>query len=163
MVPAMEQSQVPVQSCPDCAAQMPVGARFCPGCGCSMQAVERARGRVGSLKQNVAGGLAYFTILPALFFFFVDPYRRDSFVRFHALQSFLFTMATILIGFALWLAGMALFAIPVIGPLLVVLIDVVAVLAVFFVWVALVVKAFQGENLKLPGLGQFAEQYTGRF
>lgn len=161
MVPAMEQS--PVQSCPECGAQMPVGARFCPGCGRSMQVMARARARVGALKQNVAGGLAYFTVFPALFFFFLNPYRRDVFVRFHALQSFLFSIATIVVGIALWLAGMTLFAIPVVGPLLIVLIDVVVVLAVFFVWLTLVVKALQGEIVKLPGLGQLAERYAGRF
>jgi uncharacterized membrane protein len=162
MVPAMEQNQVPVQSCPDCAAQMPVGARFCPACGRSMQMVERARGRVGALKQNVAAGLAYFAVLPALLFFFKDPYRRDLFIRFHALQSFLFTIAAILIGFALWLAGMALFVIPVLGPLLVVVIVVVTALAVFFLWLTLVIKAFQGVTFKLPALGRLAEHYASR-
>lgn len=164
MVPTMEeQSQASVQFCPDCATQMPVGVRFCPGCGRSTQVVERARERVGTLKQNVAAGLAYFTFLPALFFLFVDPYRKDFFVRFHALQSILFTLAAILIGLVLWLAGMALFAIPVLGPLLVVVIDAVTVLAIFFFWVVLVVKAFQGESFKVPGVGQLVEHYAGRF
>ena len=162
MVPNMEESPVPVQSCPDCATQMPAGVRFCPGCGRSMHVVERARGRVGALKQNIAGGLAYFTVVPALILWFVDPYRKDSFVRFHALQSFLFTIAALLVGLMLWLTGMALFVIPVLGPLLVVVIDVVAALAVFFVWVILVIKAFQGEPFKLPALGYLAEQYSDR-
>jgi uncharacterized membrane protein len=128
-----------------------------------MEVVERARGRVGALKQNVAGGLAYFTVFPAIFFWFVDPYREDSFVRFHALQNFLFTLAAILVGLLLWLLGMVLFAIPVLGPLLVVVIDVLAAFAIFFVWLILVIKSFQGETFELPGLGRLAHRYAGRF
>jgi uncharacterized membrane protein len=78
------------------------------------------------------------------------------------LQSFLFTTAAILIGFALWLAGMALFVIPVLGPLLVVVIVVVTALAVFFLWLTLVIKAFQGVTFKLPALGRLAEHYASR-
>jgi uncharacterized membrane protein len=161
MVPAMDQTQAPVQSCPDCAAQMPAEAKFCPGCGRSMQVVGPATGKVGALSENVAGALAYFTILPAIFFLFVEPYRRDLFVRFHALQSFLFTAATVLLALVLRLASYALFVIPVLGPLLVVLVDVVAALAAIFLWLVLVVKTFQGQTFKVPVLGDFAEHYAG--
>ena len=140
---------------------MPAGAGFCPGCGRSMRIEARAQGRVGALPETVAGGLAYFTFLPALLFLFVEPYRRNFFVRFHALQSFLITVAAILLGLVLKLAGLALFVIPVLGPLLVVVVDVVAALAALFVWLVLVVKALRGETFKIPILGDFAEQYAG--
>jgi uncharacterized membrane protein len=115
---------------------------------------------VGVLPESVAGGLAYFTFLPALFFLFVEPYRRNAFLRFHALQSFLITIAVILLALVLRLSGMALFVIPVLGPLLVVLVDVVVALAAVFVWFVLVVKAFRGETFKIPFLGDFAEHYA---
>jgi uncharacterized membrane protein len=71
-------------------------------------------------------------------------------------------VATILIAFLLWLASLALFAVPVLGPLLVVLVAAVAALAAIFAWLVLVIKAFQGATYKLPLLGEFAEQYAGR-
>jgi len=83
----MDQTQAPVQSCPDCAAQMPAAVRFCPGCGRSMQIIARAQGKVGVLSENVAGALAYFTILPAILFLFLEPYRRNLFIRFQGLYA----------------------------------------------------------------------------
>ena len=65
-----------------------------------------------------------------------------------------------MLAVALKLAGDALFLIPVVGPLLVVLVGVVASLAVLMIWLVLVVKAFQGEMFKLPILGYLAEQHA---
>lgn len=128
-----------------------------------MQVIHRARGNVGILSENVAGALAYFTFIPAVVFLFVEPYRRNLFVRFHAIQCFLFTAAIIVIALFLRLAAYALFVIPVLGPLLVVLVDVVAALAALVLWVVLVIKALQGEAFKVPMLGDFAEHYAGEF
>jgi uncharacterized membrane protein len=162
-VPAMDQTQAPVQCCPDCATQMPGGVRFCPGCGRSMQVITRAQGKVGMLSENLAGALAYFTILPAILFLFVEPYRKNIFVRFHALQCFLYTAAIVLLGVALRLTDYVLFVIPVLGPLLVVVIDAVAALAAILLWCVLVAKAWRGEIFKIPLLGDFAERYAGEF
>jgi uncharacterized membrane protein len=159
----MDQTQAPVQCCPDCATQMPGGVRFCPGCGRSMQVITRAQGKVGMLSENLAGALAYFTILPAILFLFVEPYRKNIFVRFHALQCFLYTAAIVLLGVALRLTDYVLFVIPVLGPLLVVVIDAVAALAAILLWCVLVAKAWRGETFKIPLLGDFAERYAGEF
>jgi uncharacterized membrane protein len=111
----------------------------------------------------MAGTLAYFTFLPAIVFLLVEPYRRSVFTRFHSLQSLFLSAAAILLALVLKLAGLALFAIPVLGPLLVVLVDVVAALAALFVWLVAVVKAFQGETFNIPFLGELAEQYAVSF
>jgi uncharacterized membrane protein len=55
-----------------------------------------------------------------------------------------------------------LFALPVVGPLLVVLVVVVAALAAMFAWLVLLIKAFQGASYKLPLLGEFAQRYARR-
>lgn len=159
----MDQTQAPVQSCPDCAAQMPAGVRFCPGCGRSMQVILHAQGKVGILPENVAGALAYCTILPAILFLVLQPYRKNLFVRFHALQCFLYTAAIVLLGVGLRLANYVLFVIPVLGPLLVVVIDVVVALAAILLWFVLVAKAWRGETFKIPMLGDFAERFAGEF
>jgi uncharacterized membrane protein len=161
MLTAMDQAETQLRSCPHCAAQMPAAAAFCPGCGRPMPATERARGKVGILSENVAGGFAYLTFIPAILFLFLDPYRKNRFVRFHSLQCILLWGAGILLAIALKLAGMLLFIVPVAGPLFVTIMDVLAGLAAIFLWLALVVKALQGEMFKLPWLGEFAEQHAG--
>ena len=151
---------------------MPADAAFCPGCGRPMQTETRtetsvlepktsAEGKVGPLPVNIAGALAYFTFVPAIVFLFVDPYRKNRFVRFHAIQSLLFSGVVIVLGAALWLAGLGVLLIPRLGPLVVAVVDVVVALGAVLLWNVLVVKAFQGEMFKLPVLGDFAEQHSG--
>lgn len=148
-------------SCPFCAASMPATAAFCPGCGIAMTAPERASGKVGLLGENIAGALAYLTFIPAALFLLLKPYRKNHFVRFHSAQCLFLWVAGLLIAVVLKLAGLALFAIPVAGPLFVVLVYILTTLAVLMIWVVLFVKALQGELFRLPLLGAMAEQYAG--
>jgi len=168
---AGDAANVPLTSCPHCAAQMPATAAFCPGCGRPMlgqsilgepmQTEARARGRVGALPENVAGALAYFTFVPAVLFLILEPYNKNRFVRFHSIQCLLLWGASGLFAIALKLASVVLFIIPVLGPLLVWLVSTVVVLAAVVIWAVLVVKGFQGEMFKLPVLGDFAAQQAG--
>ena len=98
---------------------MPDTAAFCPGCGRPMRAVERAQGTVGVLSRRVAGALAY-CIIPPIIFLFVEPYSKDRFVRFHSVQCLALWGTVISLAIVLKLAGLLLFIIPVLGPLLVV-------------------------------------------
>lgn len=149
-------------TCPDCAAQMPADAAFCPGCGRAMRTETGVQGKVGFLPVDLAGALAYFLLVPAIVFLVVEPYRRNSFVRFHSFQSLLLCGAVIVLSGLLRLAGLVVFLIPVLGPLVVALMYVVVALAAVLLWVVVVVKAFQGEMFRLPVLGDFAERYSGR-
>ena len=116
--------------------------------------------KVGIIPENIAGALAYLTFVPALVFLFLDPFRRNRFVRFHALQCLLCWGAAIVLIIALKLAGDLVFLIPTAGPLFVTIIDVLAALATVLVWLVLLVKAIQGEMFRLPLLGGVAEQYA---
>lgn len=145
-------------SCPQCSAQMPDSASFCPGCGRPMQTSERAQAKIGILSENLAGALAYFTFIPATAFLLLEPYSKNRFVRFQCLQCLFLTLICLLLGVALKLASPILFLVPLVGPLFVSLVSIVGVLAALVVWLVLVVKAFQGEVFKLPMLGELAEQ-----
>jgi uncharacterized membrane protein len=117
----------------------------------------RAKGKVGALPENFAGALAYVTFIPAIIFLVVEPYNKNRFVRFHSIQSLLLWAAGIVIAAALKLSGLVLFHVPMLGPLLLVLLWGMVGLAVFFIWLVLVVKALQGETFELPVIGRFAD------
>jgi uncharacterized membrane protein len=145
-------------SCPQCAAQMPDDAAFCPACGRAMPAAARAQGTVGAFPENIAGALAYVTFIPAIIFLLVDPYRTNRFVRFHSLQCLFGYLALFLVGAVLRIAGVVLYIIPVLGHLLIFLVSVVVGLAAFVIWLVLVIKALQGEEFKVPIIGDLAER-----
>lgn len=98
------------------------------------------------MPETLAGALAYF-LLPAIVFLLLEPYKRNRFVRFHSVQCILF----FLLGFAV-----LLFFFAVLSPLLVVLVLLLVGFALFVIWAVLLVKALQGEMLRLPLIGAFA-------
>lgn len=124
-----------------------------------MVPVTRAHGMVGVLPQTLAGALAYF-VLPAIVFLLVEPYKSNRFVRFHSIQCLGMCLVAGGIGSIIRVAGFVLFFIPALGPLLLWLVSIVVILAVFMVWIVLIVKALQGEMFKTPIVGDFAEQQT---
>jgi len=103
------------------------------------------------LSTNAAGTLAYVTIIPAIIFLAVDPYNKNSFVRFHSWQS-------IFLGIAGFAVDMVLTFIPVVGWILL----PVVMLGFLVVWIIAMLKAFKGERFKLPVIGNLAEQQAGQ-
>jgi uncharacterized membrane protein len=111
------------------------------------------------LTDEVAGGLAYFTFIPAIIFLVVAPYNQKASIRFHCWQSILLTAAAIVIDIALAIVlGIIAFIIPwyLIGP-----IWWLIRLAWLIIWLLPVVNAFQGKRFKLPIIGDFAEKQAG--
>ncbi len=127
-----------------------------------MQTEARAQGKIGFFPEPIAGALAYLTFVPAIIFLVLEPYKNNRFVRFHSFQCLLLWAAGILIAIALKLAGLLLFIIPVLGPLLVVLVSSMVAFGAVVIWLVLVVKALQGLMFKLPLLGDFADQQAGQ-
>jgi uncharacterized membrane protein len=102
------------------------------------------------LTGNLAGALAYVTILPAIFFLLFEPYNKNPFVRFHAFQCILLNVACLVLEFALMLIGYALgWASSVILPVCLPLIGL---------WIVLILMAYQGRIFKLPVIGALAER-----
>ena len=139
---------------------MPETAAFCAGCGRPMLSALRVEGKAGIFRENLAGAIAYLTFIPPILFLLLEPYKQNRFVRFHSAQCVLLWVVGLLAAIALKLTTMLLFLIPVVGPLIAVLITVLASLAALLTWFVLVVKALQGEMFKLPVFGDFAERYA---
>ena len=80
--------------CSSCGTQMPAGATVCPACNRSITPVAGTiQTNVGGLTDNVAGALAYVTIIPAIVFLVLEPYKKNRFIRFHSFQCIFFAVA----------------------------------------------------------------------
>ena len=139
---------------------MPQTAAFCPGCGIAMKERVRAKGKIGVFPENIAAALAYLTFIPAVIFLGARPYNRNLFLRFHSVQSLLYSAAVMAAAAVIRIVGFLLGMIPIVGPLLLALVYVLGSLAAILLWGVLFVKALQGEPFKLPVLGDFAEKYS---
>ena len=105
------------------------------------------------LSDNAAGALAYVTIIPAIVFLLVEPYNRNSFVRFHSWQSIMLAIAWFVVEVGLIVLG----RIPGIG-LVDLFIGPLVGLAFFVLWIIVLIQAFTGKWFKIPILGDLAEK-----
>ena len=112
------------------------------------------------IPENIAGVVAYITILPAIVFLFLEPFKRNFFVRFHSFQHLFLWVAGFVIAVVAGILSALLQLIPFMRVLVFPLGGLIT-LAWFFVWVLLVVKAYQHELFKLPIIGDLAEQQAG--
>ena len=143
--------------CVSCGGQVPAGANACPACGRATAAAAGAApatpaGAAG-LTDNMAGALAYVTIIPAIVFLVVEPYNRSRFIRFHSFQCIFAAVAWT----CLWVALSIVAHIPVFGWLTILIWPLIS-LGGFVVWIILVLKAYQNQMFKLPVIGDMAEK-----
>jgi uncharacterized membrane protein len=104
-------------------------------------------GEPTGLTPNMAGGLAYITIIPAIIFLVVAPYNRDQFVRFHSWQSLILGVGSLVVHIVLRL-------IPFFGWIASALFSIL----VLVLWLIAMLKAFQGVEWKIPVIGDLAKQ-----
>lgn len=140
--------------CNMCGTQIPDGATTCANCAARMPSNPASAAIPGQgVTDNVAGMLAYVTIIPAIIFLLIAPYNRNRFIRFHAWQCIFFAIAWT----ALWIVLSFIAHIPFLGWLTVLIWPLVG-LAGFIIWIVLLIKANQGQMYKLPYIGNMAEQ-----
>jgi len=97
------------------------------------------------LPKNTAAALSYVLgWITGIIFLLIE---KDPFVRFHAMQSIITFGILTLLSF-----------VPVIGWILSPLVMIVG----FILWLVLIFKAYQGEEFKLPVVGEFAKKQLGK-
>lgn len=101
------------------------------------------------LSANAAGALAYITIIPAIIFLVIEPYNKNSFVRFHAWQCIFLYLVGFVVGF--------INVIPILGQIVFIL----AMIGLFVVWIMAVLKALKGERWEIPIIGKYAAKQAG--
>lgn len=113
-------------------------------------------GTTGSgLAPNIAAALSYVLgLITGIVFILIE--KEDQFVRFHAWQSILLSVALIALSIAISIVAI----IPILGWIIAFIFAIVYPLVVLVLWVLLIVKAFQGAKWKLPYIGDMAEKYA---
>lgn len=140
--------------CNMCGTQIADGATTCAACAARATGAPAAVAAPSQgMTDNVAGMLAYVTIIPAIVFLLVSPYNRNRFIRFHAWQCIFLAIAWTV----LWMALSIFVHIPVLGWLSVLIWPLVG-LGGFILWIVLLLKANQGQMYKLPFIGDMAEK-----
>jgi uncharacterized membrane protein len=104
--------------------------------------------------RNLVAALSYlpfFAIFLSIVILLVE--KDDKFIRFHALQSFVISVGYYILNILINIifgAGILALVGTVLGPLL--------ALAVLVIWVVSMIKAYQGQVMKWPLVGEFAEK-----
>lgn len=159
-------------ACRFCGATISADTHSCPDCGSTTKlgaadaraevAVMPQSGALGlrTLSTNVVGALAYLGgMATGMLFLVLDPYKSNSFIRFHAFQSIFFNVSWV----ALWILSIVLsdlLTAGVIGSMGLPLTLVFAAAGIG-ISVLLMYQAYQQELFKLPVLGKFAADHAG--
>ena len=110
------------------------------------------------MTDNVAGMLAYVTIIPSILFLVIEPYNKNRFVRFHSFQNIFLHVGAFVCWIALFILSAVLAFIPILGHLVAFLLWMVLSVGLLVVWIMLLIKANQGQMWKLPVIGDMAEK-----
>ena len=114
------------------------------------------------LTSNVAGALCYILgFITGILFLVLEPHKHDRFVRFHAMQSILYSAAGIVfrIGWSILVSAL----IDVSGWAAVVLVPVglVISLGLFGFWIFLMYQAYSNREFRIPIIGAIAAKQVG--
>jgi uncharacterized membrane protein len=167
--------------CKSCGNELAVETAFCASCGSpttptagisiaggvqgAVVAISPAPASPGSqtMATNLVGALTYLAgFITGIIFLMLEPYKGNSFVRFHAYQSILLSAAWVVF----WIAWMIMSAIltplavsrfRVISSPLMLLLSLVGL----GMWVFPMYQAYEQKLFKLPIVGKFAARRAG--
>lgn len=111
------------------------------------------------LAPNLAGALSYVLgIVTGVLFLVID--RDRPFVRFHAVQSIVFSLAYLGLWIGVTVLGLVLEIIPVVGWLVGLLLTVAVGFGGFVLWLYAMYQAFQSREWEMPGLGTLVRRHA---
>lgn len=159
-------------NCAKCGAAVAADSAFCGACGQAVNAAA-AGGSVAAasamstprnsaagvgLTMNLAAALSYaLGLITGILFLVLEPYKNNKLVRFHAMQSILFSAAcivfaivwSILVAILVSIAGFWVLTVDVPLRLLI-------GLGIFGFWLYLMFQAYSEREYRIPWLGDFA-------
>jgi len=149
------EEEISMAFCSTCGTQIPDGTTACAAHAAPAAAPVAS---TGGMTDNVAGMLAYITIIPSIIFLVMEPYNKNRFVRFHAWQNLFFFGAWIALSIAFMILSAVLAFIPILGHLVMFLLWMALWVGVVVIWIMLLIKANGGQKWKLPVIGDMAEK-----
>ncbi len=110
------------------------------------------------LSPNAAAAISYITIVPAILFLVIDPYKKMPFVRFHAFQCIGIAVGWFVFWVVIAVGSMMLALIPGVRILIILIPFLYAAmgLGAFILWLMAILKASKGEWFKIPFIGDYA-------
>jgi uncharacterized membrane protein len=167
--------------CANCGSAVTDGAAFCAGCGkavgtspqpvaiaqsggaaVAVQPVAAQPAATG-LTSNVAAALAYILgFITGIVFLVLEPYKHDRFVRFHAMQSILYSAAGIVFRIGWSILVSAVVEVSGWAGLVLVPVGLVISLSLFGFWIFLMYQAYSNREFRIPMIGAIAAKQVGR-
>jgi uncharacterized membrane protein len=161
--------------CANCGATLTQQSGFCGSCGKpiggAVAATASPSGGTGTaaamapstgMTSNVAGALAYILgFITGIIFLVIEPYKNDRFVRFHAMQSIIYSAACIVFSIAWGIVWSILFSVSGSLALLAIPIRLLISLGMFLYWLYLMYQAYSQKEYRIPVLGAFAAKQMG--
>lgn len=146
-----------VQFCSKCGQRVEGGAANAPGAATPPPAAAPA---APAASDNVLGAVAYITVIPAIIFLLLEPYNKNRFVRFHALQCLMLAATWFVFWMANLLLAIPLSFLPFVGTILQMILGFGVFIAMLIAWIVAVIKAYGGEEYRLPIIGDYAAKYV---
>ncbi|MBI4991330.1 DUF4870 domain-containing protein [Candidatus Gottesmanbacteria bacterium] len=109
---------------------------------------------VNNGNEKIMGAVTYL-LGPVTGILFLITEKKNSYIRYHAMQS------TVVFG-AIVLLYLVLGIIPILGWLLALILSPIITLVSFILWLMLMWKAYSGEKYKLPYFGELAEKQLAK-
>ncbi len=170
--------------CANCGAAVTEGTAFCAGCGkpvgasnhpvafaqlasagaqaAVQPAVVNAQPVSSGLTSNVAAALAYVLgFITGIVFLVLEPYKHDRFVRFHAMQSILYSAAGLVFRIAWSILVNILMSFTVWTGVVLVPIGLVISLGLVVFWLYLMYQAYNNREYRIPFIGAIAAKQVG--
>ena len=134
--------------CAKCGVPLSYNTTFCASCGPPSALPQLPKVPTGALfSSHVAGALTYLLgFITGIIFLVIEPYNKNKLIRFHAFQSIFLHVVAIVI----WIVFRTV--LPFTMWYLITLID----LALFILWLVVLIQAFQGKKIVLPVIGDLA-------
>ncbi len=155
-------------ACTKCGSVVSEGAAFCGVCGTpvSSPASPVTQGPVAStsagLSSNVAAALSYLLgLITGILFLVMEPYKRDSYVRFHAFQSICYSIIVMVFWIVWNQIWLGLFSMGFLFTMFSLVGNLIS-LGIFAFWLFLMYKAYNNERYLIPVIGEFAAKQAGK-
>jgi uncharacterized membrane protein len=111
-----------------------------------------------NIDENIASALCYLLVwITGIIFILIEKDNKN--VRFHAMQSILIFLPLTILGWIFgFLGGPSYYYYGNPGIAFLIWLSWLIYLVMFILWIILIIKAYQGEKLKLPIVGDIAEK-----